>query len=175
MAKKRKLDVNRAWKSAIKHPALKRVRRADAHVRVGVLSNGAHGGDGISVVELAAIHEFGAPAAGIPERSFIRRTFNDRQSDLERVIGNLARKVVADELTMEQALNQLGALSVAWIRNTVTEHRVDPKSTAETDARKNARAGKPAGSPTTTLVDTGRMIGALTWAVELGRAAKVES
>lgn len=163
-------DKDRAWKGAIKHPSLKAIARQNSHVKVGVLSNGAHSGEGIGVVELAAIHEFGSPAARIPERSFIRRTFNDRQSDLERVIGNLAKLVVAEKLTMEQALNQLGALAVAWIRNTVTEHRVEPKSTAETDARKNARAGKPVGSPTTTLVDTGRMIGALTWAVQMERA-----
>lgn len=168
MAKSR--DRDRAWKSAIKHPAMKRVIKSDAYVKIGVLSDGTREGPEIGNVELAAIHEFGSPAAGIPERSFIRRTFHEKAGDVERVIGNLAKLVVAGSLTMEQALNQLGSLGTAWIRNTVTEHRVAPKTTHATDVAKNRRAGKPDDAPTTTLVDTGRMIGALTWAVKLERS-----
>lgn len=43
----------------------------DDVARIGVMGSRA---------DIAAIHEFGAPAAGIPERSFIRRTANDSMS-----------------------------------------------------------------------------------------------
>lgn len=162
-------DKDRAWKGAIKHPALARIHKRDAHVKVGVLSNGAGAPGQIGVVELAAIHEFGSPAANIPERSFIRRTFHDRTADLQRVMGNLAKLIVAEKLTMEQALNQLGGLGAAWVKATIVEGRVEPKSKRETDVRKNRRAGKPDNAPTTTLVDTGRMMNALTWAVQMER------
>lgn len=166
----KKPDMNRAWKGAIRHPALARIRNRDAHVKVGVLSNGAPTAPGkISVVDLAAIHEFGSPAAGIPERSFIRRTFHDRHGDLVRVIGNLAKKVVAEEITMEIALNQLGAVGAAWVKATIVEGRVEPKTTEATDVAKNRRAGKPDNAPTTTLVDSGRMMNALSWAVQMER------
>ena len=57
---------------------MKRLAGAEHNiVNVGILQSGGasrrHAG-GASIVEIAASHEFGAPAAGIPERSFIRRT-----------------------------------------------------------------------------------------------------
>jgi hypothetical protein len=163
----RRTDSDRAWKQAIKHPALAGIAKRDSHVKVGVLSNGTGVGGGIGVVELAAIHEFGSPAANIPERSFIRRTFHAKVGVLHTVIGNLAKKVVAQELTMSMALNQLGALGASWVKSTITNHEVTPKTSVATDVAKNRRAGRPDNASTTTLVDTGRMLNAITWAVKL--------
>ena len=48
-----------------------------------------------SKAQIAAHHEFGAPAAGIPERSFIRSTFNEEKDKLETIIaGEIKKKII---------------------------------------------------------------------------------
>ena len=141
----------RVFKTAVEMRTIK--------VQVGVLSGqgGETTEDGITMVELAAIHEFGSPAANIPERSFIRRTFVDRvPNELARVIAALTRGVVAEKLGVRQAVGQLGAWGAAQVKNTITQSDVPPPLAASTIARKGS--SKP-------LVDTGHLVGAITWKV----------
>lgn len=133
-----------------------------AHVRVGVLAgSGDH--DGISMIELAAIHEFGSPAANIPERSFIRSTFarTDIVDGLNRQAAALARAIVAGKLTADVALGRIGAWAAAQIkgtiRNKMTEGPEDQALKPATIARKKS---------STPLVDTGRLLGAISWLVK---------
>lgn len=49
----------------------------DLTVKVGVFGSKAH---------VAAIHEYGAPGAGIPERSFERSTFNEQKNNVVRIV-----------------------------------------------------------------------------------------
>ncbi len=71
--------------------AIQKVMRTGVgDLRVGVQKDKAldpHPGTGIPLGQLAAIHEFGAHAAGIPERPFIRRSFAKRRKDYEKAIG----------------------------------------------------------------------------------------
>lgn len=47
-----------------------------------------------SKASIAAHHEFGAPEAGIPERSFIRSTFNEQKGKVVRIIaGEIKNKI----------------------------------------------------------------------------------
>ncbi len=48
-----------------------------------------HGG--INNANLAAVHEFGAPSAGIPERSFMRAPFDRNVEKYNRFMGSRAR------------------------------------------------------------------------------------
>ena len=47
-----------------------------------------------SKAEIATHHEFGAPAAGIPERSFIRSTFNEEKGKMEYIIAGEIKKEI---------------------------------------------------------------------------------
>lgn len=47
--------------------------------------------NGFTVAANAAVHEFGT--GDIPERSFLRRTFNERVGDIRKAITDAARKV----------------------------------------------------------------------------------
>lgn len=136
------------------------------HVRVGVLAS--EGGDqteddsGITIVELAAIHEFGSPAAGLPERSFIRRTFTEAPW-LEELTAKLAAAVVTDRLDPERALGLLGTRAAAEVKRTITDKKVRPLSKKAGASIARGEVKNP-----TTLVDTGRLLGAITYAVEEG-------
>jgi len=128
-----------------------------AHVRVGVLSDDSHGD--IGMIELAAIHEFGSEAAGIPERSFIRRTFRDRKEELTQLLHVLTHKIVTNKMTILQALNTLGLWGANAVKQTITQSDIPPPLKPSTIARKGS--DKP-------LVDTGQLVNSITWKVENG-------
>jgi phage gpG-like protein len=128
-------------------------RSAKAHVKVGVLAskggNAEHSG-GVSLIELAAIHEFGSPAAGIPQRSFIRSTVTNGSRKIATTLGKLAKSIIADRLTHKQALDILGLKVTAMIKNTVKAGtHLEPALKPATIAAKGS---------TRPLVDTGRLI-----------------
>jgi hypothetical protein len=132
----------------------KRIGKSTSHVKVGVLSS--RGGDvkhddaGISLVELAAIHEFGSPAAGIPERSFIRRTFedDDGKQALIQFLAKLAKRVISGELTHLKALEVLGLWAEARVKSRVAKGIAPPNKPATIKAKGSS---KP-------LVDTSQLI-----------------
>lgn len=131
-------------------------------VRVGVLEskggNEMHntdGGDPLTLVEIATIHEFGTEH--VPERSFIRSTFLVKKVDeLAAMQVKLARAIVMDGMDPMKALNILGAWGAAQVKNTITEDDVPPPLAASTIARKGST--KP-------LVDTGLLKNSISYEV----------
>lgn len=129
-------------------------------VRVGVFA--AKGGatvadeSGLSNVEKAAIHEFGAPEANIPERSFLRSTITQHSADYAAMITKLAPKMLTGTLTAEQAFNIIGAKIVADVNRKVRVEGVAPPLQPETIARKGSSRA---------LIDTASMIQSVTWVV----------
>jgi hypothetical protein len=133
----------------------------DTRVRVGVLeskggSTGVEGAE-ISLAELAAIHEYGAPGAGIPARSFLRETFQGSggREALVNFLAKLAKGVISERVEVEKALDMLGAWAVAAIKNRIKAH-IDPPNAPATIAAKGS---------STPLVDTGQLINSITWEV----------
>ena len=135
------------------------IKREDPFVKVGILAskggNSDHGG--ITMVELAAIHEFGAPSANIPERSFIRRTFSEKSKDMAKVVTGLTKKVASDSLNINQALEILGAWGAAQVKNTITGEHIPPPLKPETAKRKGS---------TRPLVADGQLLNSITWEVK---------
>lgn len=134
---------------------------ASKGVRVGVLAEkgGNENREGITMVELAAIHEFGSPAAGIPERSFIRATFDDAgvQSEQAALSTKIVKGILTDRFPVDTGLELLGAWATARIKKFIVAKQITPDISDETKAAKGS---------TTALVDTGRLINALNHKVE---------
>lgn len=135
-----------------------------AHVKVGVLlANGGQAteeGSPISMVELAFIHEFGAPGAGIPERSFIRSTFAvHKKEELQTTVAKLAKALANGKLTSDRAMKLLGTWAAAAVKNTISAGLVRPRL-EESEAGKRTIAAKGSSK---TLVDTGRLINAISY------------
>jgi len=122
---------------------------------------------GLTNVELAAIHEYGAPNANIPERSFIRATVRAKRPELIAFIKPRVKAIYQNKLTLEQALNQLGLFASTEMKKFVTTGDPIPPPLSPAYAARKAAKGTSNG-PVRTLIDTGRMIGALTWQVVLG-------
>lgn len=66
------------------------LRGGQFEITVGIHADDAnhtHGdGEGMTVGDIASIHEFGAPAANIPARSFLRGWFDERQTEIQATL-----------------------------------------------------------------------------------------
>lgn len=58
------------------------------YAEVGILSDQPHTGDGIGMVELGIIHEFGSITRNIPPRSFLRMPLETKKRELVSVINS---------------------------------------------------------------------------------------
>lgn len=92
-------------------------------VKVGVMGGDHPSAKGrpLTNVELATIHEFGAPAAGIPSRPFLRSTFDAKKAEWNRLMARLITKVVAGHLDVVAALELVGQRAAGDVRNRITQ------------------------------------------------------
>lgn len=125
-------------------------------VLVGVRADAGEHED-LTMVELAAVHEFGSEAAGVPERAPIQRAFAD-MTKLKAMKEKIAKGILEGKITKAQGMEILGQWGASEIRRVITEGAgVTPPNAPDTAARKGS--DRP-------LVDTGRLINAYSYKVE---------
>jgi hypothetical protein len=106
-------------------------------ITVGVHANEgakAHGDSGLTVNELATIHEFGL---GVPERSFIRSWADAKREKIRALIRHHVKK----SLTlgeMRQALDRIALLLQADAQKWISDGNVKPPLAEKTIARKKS-------------------------------------
>jgi hypothetical protein len=157
-------DKDKGWNRL--QDLAKRLASEDVHVRVGVLDDGRAGSEdhgGITTGQLAVAMEFGT--ATIPARSWVGLTFDRARTEVQADMRTLLGHIVDGKITVDKALNVLGAKYSATVKNTVTQgEQIPPPNAPSTIARKLAKTREGASNAVRTLIDTGRMIGAVTWA-----------
>lgn len=130
-----------------------------ARVKVGVVGSAAREEeDGTTLAEIAAIHEFGAPAAGIPERSFLRSTFRNPQKleQLRKLQARLARDLIAGKIDVARAMGLLGAWGAGAVKATITRDGEFAPLKPSTIAKKGS--SRP-------LIDSGQLLNSISWVV----------
>lgn len=139
---------------------LKRLRdAAGAEVTIGWhAASGSHPKAKMPMPQLAAIHEFGAPAANIPERSTLRATADAKGAQYRRDLQRVAARVVAEGASLRGELEKFGAEAASDVRQAITDFS-DPPDAPATVARKGS------SHP---LIDTGAMRNAVSHHVKLG-------
>lgn len=150
-------------KFTAKGPGLESVRKAlqDAaskDVRVGVLgaqAEAVRSDVDMTNAELVAIHEFGAPRAGIPERAPIRTSFDQHERAWQALAARLLQGIISGKLSTEQALGILGEQAVADMRATVRAG-LEPPLKPETIRRKGS---------STPLIGSGRIVQSFAWEI----------
>jgi len=133
-------------------------------IRVGIQSDKAkqqHGDDvGLTMLELGTIHEFGAPAANIPQRSFIRSTAdvneNKYKKKLSRVVKRLIRKPKSTTVKGEYLVVGEGVRKD--IINRIRKAQIHQNLAESTKRAKKRRAG---GKVEPALIDQGLLIGSI--------------
>jgi hypothetical protein len=137
----------------------------DAYVKVGVLADDEKGGmhyEGgeLTVAEIAAINEYGTQDGRIPSRSFLRSTFEARREELAEMGREFIEKVVDGKLDLAIALGRMGAWLANKVKRAITDGTgIEPENRPSTVRKKGS--SRP-------LVDTGRMLAAITWSVIVG-------
>jgi len=120
--------------------------------KVGVFS-GAEA-DGTSLADVLAFQEFGT--ATIPERRPLRRTFEEKRAELGKVAEAAAKQIILHGMSVAKAVGLIGAWGASAVKATITESDLPPPLAPATVAAKGS--DKP-------LVDTGRLVNAITWHV----------
>lgn len=147
-------------------------------VVVGIFGKGAaeEHDDGVTNLLVAIIHEFGAPKAGIPSRSWLRAFVDEKGNEIRRRVRILSVQVLKGQLTYDQALGQLGAWIVGAIQARIASkippplkdatvgNRLRSKSRRDTAKRQNAQRGG-GSARLTPLIDTGQFRQAITFEV----------
>jgi len=123
--------------------------------------------NGTPVAYVAAIHEFGYAAGGIPPRPFFRPTIAAQTGEWSRQFGRAATAVANGKIEPGPAMTQLAALAAGDVADTISKLTAPALKEATVNARRRKRADKKTvGGLTKPLVDTGIMLGTLTYKVE---------
>ena len=175
------IDIDRGWK-AIKRDLLA-IAQNDYGVDVGIIGSNAtetHEGEVENVfgkatigfpakkptnAEVGTFHEFGTIAGGsarsggviigTPERSFIRSTIDEKKALISRLFERVAKGIYDRRIAVKWGLNMIGLQAVTWIKRKI-QKGIPPPLALSTIARK--KSSKP-------LIDTGQLIGSLTYEV----------
>lgn len=157
-------DTDKGWGALFKRIS----EMPRARVRVGVLEEGKGGAEhdegGYTNAQIAAVHEFGTEDGVIPERSFIRSTFDKEREHLIELSSKLVVNITEGKMKVLQAMNILGADLAAKIKKNVTEGPgiPPPLKQATIDSKGSDRP----------LVDTGRMVNSVSWVASLEGGAR---
>ena len=77
-------------------------------------------------LKVAIAHEYGTER--LPERSFIRASFDAEQKKLGDIVSVQVNKVIDRQSSASEAANAVGAQAAQLVQNFIDENRVKPKS-----------------------------------------------
>lgn len=121
-----------------------------SYVKVGLQSGSVHKGrEGhlSDLVAIGAIHEYGTK--NVPERSFMRTTFDEQKPQLTLLKKRLVSSITSRRINTEQGLRILGEFMASAIKKKITDIQYPP---LKNPSKKRAKGGIP--NP---LVDTGQL------------------
>lgn len=143
-------------------------------VKVGLIEGGRERdpADGVTNAQLGAIHEFGS--SNVPARPWLLPAIKKNHDKYVATIRTIATQILAGKMTTVRGLNLLGAMAATDVKNYVTQGTPIPPPNAPSTLWRKVKGARgmdrldAAVGQVRTLVDTGRMIGAVTWRVVRG-------
>jgi hypothetical protein len=148
-------DIDRGWRE------IRRQLKAADGVRTkvglpagGEVSSGTRDGsheeatDMSELASIGAIHEFGAPGAGIPERSWLRSTYDESKNELAYQKNIAYGRMIEGKSTARQAIGRVGEWLTTAVKKKIRDLKIPPNA-PQTITRKGS------SNP---LIDTGQMI-----------------
>lgn len=146
VARKGIQDIDRGYRSMRGNLDL----MANSYTQVGVQA-GTKESDGVTdLVTVAAANEFGTHT--IPERSFMRSTFDEDKAQLGEIKDREARAIMDGKKTVEESLALIGLYHAGRIQAKIHSHP-PPANAPETIARKGSSG---------TLIDSGQLVQSIT-------------
>ena len=117
-------------------------------VKVGIVEGAGNHSSGISMAELAAVHQFGSPANNIPARDFLRAPLESAKAEQIRVTTMVAKAIIHTGMPIEKGLDVIGIWGEATIKAAMRAGDIKPSNAPSTTARKGS------SNP---LIDTGEL------------------
>lgn len=115
------------------------------------------GGDKLTVADIAEIHEFGL--GSVPRRSFLADWAEQSQVLVLQVVTKAAKAVVKETLSVDEAVEQIGAWAVGSIQTRMA-NGIPPALKPATIKRKGSSV---------TLIDTGQLRSSITYRIKSDR------
>lgn len=119
-------------------------------VVVGILAS-----SGSKMVMVASVHEFGAPSAGIPQRSWLRGFVSENAAQIADWRRAMVASVRSGKVPARRAMERFGAQIAGGIQKRIASSIAPP----------NAEATVAHKGSDTTLVDTGAFRSSVTWQI----------
>ena len=102
---------------------LKSALKEMEHTKIVVGSVGAVDSD---VLKIAMAHEYGT--SKLPERSFVRASFDANQEQIAQIVSNEVGKVLSGATTPAAAANAIGAQAAQLMQSYIDTNQVKPPS-----------------------------------------------
>lgn len=145
------IDRDLGWRELLKKVTL----GGEAYAKVGIQQDTKReqeDGEGpVDMVQLGAIHEFGAPKAKIPERSFIRAWHDSARSKIILLQARLGKQFIDGKITLRGMIAKLGVYGQGGIRKFIRNLREPPN-------KPSTKRKKGSANP---LIDTGQLLGSI--------------
>ena len=136
--------------------------RGPVTITVGVHSDSAehtHGtGEGMTIGDIATFHEFGAPQANVPQRSFVRGWNDERQAFIAETLRTQVQQVIAGKRPLEQAAERIALAFEGDCKARIVRHIPPPLAPATVKAKGSS----------TPLIDRGQLIQSVRGRVQIG-------
>ena len=142
-------DIDHGWRRAMDSMAAA-AAKPGAAVLVGWPERKGsvqHRGAALTVAQIAAIHEFGLPSRGIPERSMVRETLRINDKKYREAARKIGLGITAGKMDQRRGLDLLGVMIKGDIQQRIAAG-IAPGLKPATIRRKGS--SKP-------LIDTGQM------------------
>jgi len=134
-------DIDRGYKAVIEK--LKKLK--NKVLQVGILKDAGQNEDGQYIADYALANEYGV---GVPERSFMRSTADEKSAEWNKNIDKIVDKVIENpNVDTDVMIELLGAKIVGEIQEKISSNIPPPNSEATKKRKKSSR----------TLIDTGIM------------------
>jgi phage gpG-like protein len=109
---------------------------------------------GLTMAQLGAIHEFGAPEENIPERSFLRHTADARKDNLSEVVTAAVGTMFDGKLSGAQVLAAAGVFLATATQEYIREGEGPPPPLSPITIKRKGSSHR--------LIDTGRLVNSIT-------------
>lgn len=133
-------------------------------VKVGFFEHSKYP-DGTPIAGVAVVQGYGSVQRGIPARPFFRPALDDNRQKHIDGTAVAFRRAVKGTQTIDQGLEQLGSVVASDVQQAITNVFNPPLAASTIQARRRRNASGNAS--TKPLVDTGQMLQAVTYSVEV--------
>lgn len=141
-------DIDRGWRETIQKMAAA-ASKPGAHVTVGWPASAGQHSSGMSVAEIAAVHEFGT--ARTPQRSMLRATVEIYDHKYQDALRKIGIGITHGRIDLKSGLDLLGVMIKGDVQKRIAAG-IMPPNAASTVKRKGS---------STPLIHTGQMRNAL--------------